>query len=159
MTMPDMPKIDPTMVEEMIMSLAKFGAIGETGVCRLAYSDEWVEAQETVEAWAKEAGLTTRFDQVGNLWGKIEGSEPGGSIVSGSHIDSQRTGGRYDGALGVLAALIAIKTLIATFGAPKRTLELVSLCEEESSRFPMAGFWGSRAIVGRSSVELSLIHI
>ena len=79
----------------------------------------------------------------------LQGSEPGGSIVSGSHLDTQCPGGRYDGALGALAALIAIAALKAQFGQPRRTLEALALCEEEGSRFPSAGFWGSRAIVGR----------
>src|SRR5690606_36926355 len=56
--------------------------------------------------------------------------------------------GRYDGALGILAALVAIKALKEAFGQPRRTLEAVSLCEEEGSRFA-ANFWGSRAITGR----------
>jgi len=69
--------------------------------------------------------------------------------VSGSHLDTQRPGGRYDGALGALAGLIALRTLAKTFGRPRRTLEAVALCEEEGSRFPSANFWGSRAITGR----------
>ena len=153
MSEPHMPKIDPEMVEDMILSLAQHGAVGETGVCRLVYTDAWQKAQAQVQTWAQEAGLTTSFDQVGNLWAKAEGQSSGPSFVTGSHIDSQRSGGRYDGALGVIAGLVAIKTLFETFGPPKRPLELVSLCEEESSRFPNAGFWGSRAIVGRSSPE------
>lgn len=151
MTHPQMPKIDPALVEDMIMSLAQFGTVGDTGVCRLVYSEEWKEAQALVRTWAEAAGLETRFDAVGNLWAKAEGQDRGPSLVTGSHIDSQRSGGRYDGALGVIAGLVAIKTLVETFGPPKRPLELVSFCEEESSRFPTAGFWGSRAIVGRSS--------
>jgi allantoate deiminase len=88
---------------------------------------------------------------VGNVWGRLEGSEGGKSIVSGSHIDSQAPGGRYDGALGALAGLIALRVLKAQFGQPRRTLEAVALCEEESSRFPSANYWGSRAITGRIS--------
>ncbi|MEO0990117.1 MAG: Zn-dependent hydrolase [Pseudomonadota bacterium] len=153
MTHPAMPQIDPTLVEEMIMSLARFGAVGDTGVCRLVYSEEWRQAQALVQHWAEDAGLETRFDQVGNLWARAEGQKPGASLVTGSHIDSQRSGGRYDGALGVIAGLVAVTSLVSAFGPPKRPLELVSLCEEESSRFPTAGFWGSRAIVGQASVE------
>lgn len=148
MALPEMPKIDPREVEHKILTLAKIGAVGQTGVCRVAYSDEWREAQELVRAWADEAGLETKHDQVGNLWASSTGT--GDAIVTGSHIDSQRSGGRYDGALGVLAGLIAISGLTRTFGQPKRPLQLVSFCEEEGSRFPTAGFWGSRALVGRT---------
>ncbi len=73
----------------------------------------------------------------------------GPSIVSGSHLDTQLPGGRYDGALGAIAAFVALKTLKEQFGQPKRTLEAVALCEEEGSRFSTAGFWGSRAVIGR----------
>ena len=69
-------------------------------------------------------------------------------IASGSHIDSQTPGGRYDGALGVIGALVALRTLHERFGRPRRTIEAVSLCEEEASRFHAANFWGSRAIIG-----------
>ena len=74
-------------------------------------------------------------------------------VATGSHIDSQTPGGRYDGALGVVAALVALRTLRERFGAPRRTLEVVSLCEEEASRFHATNFWGSRAIIGAISPE------
>ena len=57
-------------------------------------------------------------------------------------------GGRYDGALGVIAGLIALRTLREQFGTPRRTLDLVSFCEEEPSRFPATNLWGSRAVTG-----------
>ncbi len=153
MTIPTMPEIDASAVEAMIFELGAIGAHSGTGVCRTAYSPEWVQAQELVARWATEAGLNVRYDGVGNLWAKVQGTHPGDSIVSGSHIDSQRAGGRYDGALGVIAALVAIRALNDSFGPPRCTLEMVSLCEEEGSRFPTAGFWGSRAMVGRASIE------
>jgi allantoate deiminase len=93
--------------------------------------------------------MDMRRDAVGNVWGRLSGREDGKSIVSGSHIDSQAPGGRYDGALGVIAAYVAMRALVERFGPPRRTLELLSLCEEEGSRYPAADFWGSRAIVGR----------
>ncbi|BCH33288.1 Zn-dependent hydrolase [Mesorhizobium sp. L-8-10] len=141
--------IDGTYVERLILELGAIGAHSGTGVWRTVYSPEWVKANALVSRWFEDAGLTVRQDAVGNLWGRLEGSEVGKSIVSGSHIDTQRPGGRYDGALGILAALVAIRALRERFGQPKRTLEAVSLCEEEGSRFPTAGFWGSRAITGR----------
>ncbi|MGO4832022.1 M20/M25/M40 family metallo-hydrolase, partial [Rhizobiaceae sp. 2RAB30] len=141
--------IDGAYVERLIMELGAIGAHSGTGVWRTVYSPEWVDANALVSRWFDEAGLTVRQDAVGNFWGRLEGSERGKSIVSGSHIDTQRPGGRYDGALGVLAALVAIRALRERFGQPKRTLEAVSLCEEEGSRFPTANFWGSRAIIGR----------
>jgi allantoate deiminase len=112
------------------------------------------EPQKLVEGWMRSAGLETWRDAVGNLWGRAAGSEGGSSAVTGSHIDSQTPGGRYDGALGVIAGLTAVEALLRTQGQPRRTLEVVSLCEEESSRFPGANFWGSRAIAGEIDVAV-----
>jgi allantoate deiminase len=140
--------VDPTLVERYVLELARHGAHGETGVWRTVYSPAWVAAQDQIAAWFAEAGLEVRRDAVGNVWGRLPGSENGPVVASGSHIDSQTPGGRYDGALGVLAALVALRTLRERFGEPRRTLEAVSLCEEESSRFHATNFWGSRAITG-----------
>ncbi len=142
-------EIDEAFVERLVMELARFGAWGETGVWRTVYSPEWVGAMDRYSTWCTEAGLEAYSDAVGNVWGRLAGTEPGPSIVSGSHMDSQRPGGRYDGALGALAGLIAIRALNEQFGRPRRTLEAVALCEEEGSRFPTTQFWGSRAITGR----------
>lgn len=141
--------IDPELVERYVLELAQHGAHGETGVWRTVYSPEWVAAQDLVASWCVEAGLTVRRDAVGNVWGRLDGTAPGRVIASGSHIDSQTPGGRYDGALGVIAAVVALRALREQFGRPRRTLEAVSLCEEEASRFHAARFWGSRAITAR----------
>jgi allantoate deiminase len=142
-------QIDPALVERRVMELARIGQCHETGVCRAVYTPEWVAAQEVVARWFAEAGLATRRDAVGSVWGRVEGSVGGKAIVSGSHIDTQLPGGRYDGALGVIAALTAIEALTRQFGPPKRPLEAISFCEEEGSRYQGAEFWGSRAICGQ----------
>ncbi|WP_181704797.1 Zn-dependent hydrolase [Chthonobacter rhizosphaerae] len=138
--------IDPSLVERRILDLARHGACFDTGVWRTVYSAEWVAATDQYAAWCADAGLEVRRDAVGNVWGRLAGTEPGGSIVSGSHIDSQKPGGRYDGALGSIGGLVAIEALFRRFGRPKRTLEALAFCEEEGSRFPSANFWGSRAV-------------
>ena len=147
--MVDRVRIEPALVERFILELAEFGAHGETGVWRTVYSPEWVAAQAWYAARAEEAGLAVRRDAVGNVWARLEGSEGRDVIATGSHVDSQRPGGRYDGALGVIGGLVAVRALKEQFGRPRRTLEAVSLCEEEASRFHAANFWGSRAIVGK----------
>jgi len=144
-------EIDAELVRHFVFELAEFGRVGESGVTRLVYSPEWVAATDQYAAWCEESGLDVHRDAVGNVWGRLKGSEGGKSIASGSHIDSQAPGGRYDGALGALAAMIALRALKAQFGQPKRTLEAVAFCEEESSRFPSANYWGSRGITGRIS--------
>jgi allantoate deiminase len=145
--------VDAGLVERLLLELARDGAYGETGVWRTAYSPEWVAAQDRVAAWMTEAGLDVRRDAVGSVWGRLAGGEGGPVIATGSHIDSQTPGGRYDGALGVIAGLVALRTLREQFGTPQCTLEAVSLCEEEASRFHATNFWGSRAIVGGISPE------
>lgn len=142
-------EIDQGEVEDLLMRLAKVGQVGETGVSRLAYSPEWVEAMQICEDYGSAAGLQMRRDAVGNLWARLDGQAPGAPMVTGSHIDSQDPGGRYDGALGAVAGLIALATLKRQFGPPDQPLEALVLCEEEGSRFPTTGFWGSRAIVGK----------
>ncbi|MDF2797630.1 MAG: allantoate amidohydrolase [Devosia sp.] len=146
-------EVDPELVEHYVVELASYGATEGTGVSRTVYSPEWVGATQQYARWCEEAGLTVKHDAAGNVWGVLAGSEGGKSIASGSHIDSQTPGGRYDGALGALAALIALKVLKASYGQPKRTLEAIAFCEEESSRFPNANYWGSRAITGRVCQE------
>jgi allantoate deiminase len=145
--------VDAGLVERLLLELARHGAYGETGVWRTVYTPEWVAAQDQVAAWMSEAGLNVRRDAVGSVWGTLAGGAGGTVIVTGSHIDSQTPGGRYDGALGVIAGLVALRTLRGQFGTPRRTLEAVSLCEEEASRFHATNFWGSRAIVGGISPE------
>ena len=142
--------VDPALVERYLSELARHGAHGETGVWRQVYDPAWVAAQDLVASWCAEAGLTVERDAVGNVWGRLNAPAVDGKlIVTGSHVDSQRPGGRFDGALGVIGGVIALRTLAARFGPPRRTLAAVSLAEEEATRFPTANFWGSRAIVGR----------
>ena len=140
--------IDPGLVERYILDLARHGQYGETGVWRTVYSPEWVAARDEIAGWMRDAGLDVRSDAVGNVWGRVEGTGGGKAIVTGSHFDSQRPGGRYDGTLGIISGVIAARALLEQAGRPRRTIEVVALCEEESSRFPTAGFWGSRAITG-----------
>ena len=121
--------VDAGLVERYIFELARHGAYGETGVWRTVYSPEWVAAQAEVGDWLRDAGLDVREDAVGNVWGRLEGTEGGPAVVTGSHIDSQNPGGRYDGALGVIAGIVAARSLREQFGTPRRPLEVVSLCE------------------------------
>ncbi len=146
--------IDPARIERSIADLAEFGARGETGVARLVYTPEWTAAQDQVAAWMADADLRVERDAVGNVWGYLDGrNRDAGIIATGSHIDSQNPGGRFDGALGVVAGIVALAALRERFGQPERTLAAVSLVEEEASRFSTANFWGSRAIVGRIGDE------
>jgi allantoate deiminase len=137
--------IDGARLERRLDELYAIGAEPDGGTFRPLYGDAWVAAGQLVERWMKDAGLETRRDAVGNLWGRGGGS--GKAIVTGSHIDTVRHGGRLDGALGIVAGLTAVEALLRDKGKPKRTLEVVAICEEEGSRFN-TNFWGSGAITG-----------
>lgn len=140
--------IDPALVERYVLDLAQYGSDGGTGVRRTMYSPEWEAAQRRVADWCAEAGMRTWRDAIGNQWGRWAGAEPGAAVVTGSHIDTQLPGGRYDGALGVIAGILAVRALRERFGPPRRHIDVVSFCQEEGSRFPGANLWASRAITG-----------
>lgn len=140
-------RIDGGLIEQRLDELYAIGAEPGGGVYRPLYGAAWAAAVERVERWMQDAHLKTRRDAVGNVWGRSEGTERGKSIVTGSHIDTVRHGGRLDGALGIVAGLTAVEALLSENGKPKRPLEVVAICEEEGSRFS-TNFWGSRAIIG-----------
>ena len=138
-------RIDGALLARRLDELYAIGAERGGGTYRPLYGTAWAAAGERVERWMKDAGLRTRRDGVGNLWGRADGK--GKSIVTGSHIDTVRRGGRLDGALGIVAGLTAVEALLKDKGKPRRPLEVVAICEEEGSRFATT-FWGSRAITG-----------
>src|SRR6266849_581857 len=144
----DLVEIDERRVLRRLDDLAQRGALPQGGIYRPLYSPQWSSAMELVSAWMKEAGLLVRRDAVGNVWGRIEGSRGGRVVATGSHIDTVRGGGALDGALGVVAGIEAVASLVATYGRPTRILEVVAICEEEGSRFN-TNFWGARAIADR----------
>jgi allantoate deiminase len=141
-------EIDERRLLRRLDELAQRGALPGGGLYRALYTPAWVAATELYSSWCKEAGLLTRRDAVGNMWGRVEGSRGGRTIATGSHIDTVRGGGALDGGLGVVAGLEAVASLNERFGRPHRILECVAICEEEGSRFS-TNFWGARAIADR----------
>lgn len=136
---------------KLLEELAAFSAPGP-GVTRLLYTKEWCAAQQYISKTMAGLGLDVRIDRVGNVYGRLAGTADGGEagdkvILTGSHIDTVRCGGKYDGAYGVAAAVTALGYLRERFGPPLRTVEAVSFSEEEGSRFPLA-FWGSGHVTG-----------
>lgn len=126
-------------------SAARFGGEG-TGVTRCAWSPELHAVSEWLVDRLRELGLQASFDAAGNLIGRWE-SGTGTAVLVGSHLDTVPCGGRYDGALGVLAALDAIRSLRRKGVEPARPVWLASFMDEEGSRF-RTGLFGSRAFVG-----------
>lgn len=139
-------------VVERLEWLGQFGKDPEGGVSRLLYSKEWTEAQHALKSWIEEEGLEAGFDEIGNLFGALKGKNTNETILTGSHVDTVKNGGLYDGAYGVVAGIIALKYLKEKYGQPLRNVEVVSMAEEEGSRFPYA-FWGSKNIVGLAKRE------
>lgn len=132
--------------------LGEFGKDPDGGVSRLLYSKEWVEAQHALKEWIENEGLEARFDEIGNLFGTLKGKNTNETILTGSHVDTVKNGGKYDGQYGIIAGILALKYLKETYGQPLRNIEVVSMAEEEGSRFPYA-FWGSKNIVGLAKRE------
>ncbi len=143
-------EIQPHALEmlELLDQMAAFTAPG-SGVTRLLYTPEWSRAQFFVQEKMAGFGLEVTVDRVGNVYGRLTGRNPEKKVIlTGSHIDTVMNGGKYDGAYGIAAAVIALHYLEQTFGQPQRTLEVVSFCEEEGSRFPLA-YWGSGHVTER----------
>ncbi|QQP69445.1 allantoate deiminase [Carnobacterium sp. CS13] len=127
--------------------ISNIGADPKGGTTRLLYSEAWVEAQNGIKRKLEELGMQTRFDAIGNLFGRLPGTKyPDETILTGSHIDTVVNGGKLDGQYGVIASYLAVKLLKEKYGQPLRNLEVISMAEEEGSRFPYA-FWGSKNLV------------
>jgi allantoate deiminase len=139
--------VDAAEIESHIEQLGQIGKHPDSGLFRTLYDDGWVEAMALVRSWMEEIGLETRLDAVGNLFGRLAGSDGGDAVLTGSHVDTVKQGGKYDGALGIHMAIAAVKVLSTHHGRPRRPLEVLVTCEEEGSRFPCT-FWGARAMLG-----------
>ncbi len=138
--------IEPAEMQSLIESLGRIGEQPGGGIIRHVYDPAWRAALDQLSIWMREAGLEVRRDAVGNLFGRLEG-ETQRTVLTGSHIDTVILGGRYDGGLGILSALAALRRLKQHLGKPHRSLEMVALCEEEDSRFH-SNFWGTRGMLG-----------
>jgi allantoate deiminase len=144
-------RIQPSEMQRLVEALGRYGEQPGGGIVRPVYSPAWKAAQTQLGEWFADTGLEVREDGVGNLFGRLEG-QTARTVLTGSHIDTVPLGGRYDGALGVLSALAAVRALKEQAGRPRRSLEVVALCEEEDSRFH-ANFWGTRGILGLIRAE------
>ncbi len=141
-------EVDASTLQHYIEVLGAIGQQPEGGIVRPVYSPAWVAAREQLAAFMRAAGLDVRGDAMGNLFGRLHGSDKSHTILTGSHFDTVPLGGKFDGALGILAGIVALQALRENLGIPRRSLEVVALCEEEGSRFP-AHCWGTKGILGR----------
>ena len=121
---------------QSLMDLAKIGATPKGGVCRLALTELDGQGRDLVTGWAREAGLSVTVDKIGNVFMRRPGrnnSLP--PVMTGSHIDTQPTGGKFDGNYGVLAGLEVVRTLNDQGIETEAPIEVAFWTNEEGSRF------------------------
>jgi beta-ureidopropionase / N-carbamoyl-L-amino-acid hydrolase len=140
-------RINPARLLARLNELAAIGRTEDGSCCRLALTDEDKAGRDLVVGWMRELGLEVRVDPVGNIFGLRLGIEDAAPVMTGSHIDTVRTGGRYDGCLGVLGGLEVVQTLNDAGVTTRRPLVVGAFTDEEGARFhpDMAG---SLAYVG-----------
>jgi N-carbamoyl-L-amino-acid hydrolase len=118
------------------MDLARFGAREDGGVDRQTLTEAEIAARAQVVSWGRTLGLSPYTDAAANLFLRFEGTDPTlPPVLTGSHIDSQPTGGKFDGAYGVLAAIEAVQAMRDAGLTPRRAIEIVAWTNEEGSRF------------------------
>jgi N-carbamoyl-L-amino-acid hydrolase len=149
------PAVNGERLWERLMALAEIGRRGDTGVDRAAFSAEDRVARRLLCSWALECGLEVSQDAIGNLFLRYPGRRSDlAPVLTGSHLDSQPTGGRFDGVYGVLAGLEAVASLAEAGIRPARSIEVVAWSNEEGGRFA-PGAMGSQVFAGtRSLAEL-----
>jgi len=142
----DQPCHDANELLDDLAALDRFGRDDSGGFTRLAWSNELLDSVQRVARRMREAGMATEIDAAGNLIGRWEEGE-GRAVVIGSHLDTVTSGGRFDGALGVLTGVEDVRRLRAQGFRPSRPIWVVAFMDEEGERFNSV-MLGSRAFVG-----------
>src|SRR5437870_2447369 len=139
-----------------LMELAQIGATPKGGVCRLAASDLDGEARRLFIGWCEAAGCFVSVDRIGNIFARRPGRDASlPPVMTGSHLDTQPSGGRFDGAYGVMAGLELVRTLNDLGYETEAPIEIVAWTNEEGSRFSPA-MVGSGAFTGVFELEAAL---
>lgn len=148
--------IDAERLWSSLMDLARVGGTPKGGVRRITLTEDDRQGRDLFVRWAREAGLTVRTDEVGNIFARRPGSDPAAlPVVIGSHLDTQPSGGKFDGAYGVMAGLEVVRTLNDDAIATRAPIEVVSWTNEEGSRF-VPVMMGSGVFAGVFRAELAL---
>jgi N-carbamoyl-L-amino-acid hydrolase len=149
----DSLRINGKRLWESLMTLASIGATAKGGVCRLALSDLDKQGRDLVVGWAREAGMTVTIDKIGNVFMRRPGRNNAlPPIMTGSHIDTQPTGGKFDGNYGVLAGIEVVRTLNDHGIETEAPIEVAFWTNEEGSRF-VPVMMGSGVFAGAFSLE------
>lgn len=145
--------VDQNRHWDRLMQMARIGAIPGDGVNRPCLSPLDREARRLLIGWATELGLTVSVDPMGNLFLRHEGTDPEAApVLTGSHMDSQPMGGRFDGIWGVLAGLEAVQAIRDSGATTRHPIEVVAWTNEEGGRFA-PGCMGSMAWAGHSPAD------
>ena len=155
----NLPSIQGVLISQdrlmgRLNDLAKVGPIDGGGSCRLALTDDDRDGRDLIVAWMRDLGLEISIDGVGNIVGTWNVGS-GSAVMTGSHIDTVRTGGRFDGNLGVLAGLEVIETLMTAGLKPARPFSVGVFTNEEGARF-QPDMLGALVYVGGLSLETAL---
>jgi N-carbamoyl-L-amino-acid hydrolase len=150
------PKVNGERLWSRLMSMAQIGATPNGGCNRQALTDLDMQGRALLESWAQAAGCRVRSDAIGNMFIRRAGTNDSLPVVmTGSHLDTQPTGGKFDGVYGVLAGFEVFESLNDHDIVTQHPLELCVWCNEEGSRFPLA-MMGSAVWAGR--VDLAEAH-
>jgi N-carbamoyl-L-amino-acid hydrolase len=142
-------RVNGARLQHTLEEMAKIGATPAGGVQRLACSDEDKRARDLLVSWLREIDCEITIDAMGNIFGRYPGKDRTlAPVMSGSHVDSQPKGGRFDGILGVMGPLEVLRTLHENGVRPERDVVLVDWTNEEGSRFAPAmvasGVWAGK---------------
>ncbi|MFZ5943044.1 MAG: M20 family metallo-hydrolase [Bacillota bacterium] len=133
----------------LIDYLDELGTIGdgEFGLWRRPFTPEYEEGANLVAGWMEKHGLKVKKDGIGNLIGRLEGTGSNPRVFAmGSHLDTVKGGGKYDGMLGVIGGILAVDYMLKTYGQPQHTIEVIAFIGEEGSRY--SGLMGSKWMAG-----------
>ncbi|WP_295487774.1 Zn-dependent hydrolase [uncultured Pseudomonas sp.] len=148
--------VDSARLWQSLMDLARLGATPKGGVCRLALTDLDRQARDLFVQWCEAAGCSVSVDAVGNVFARRPGRNPDlPPVMTGSHIDTQPTGGKFDGCFGVMAGLEVIRTLNDLGVETEAPLEVVVWTNEEGSRFAPC-MMGSGVFAGKFTLQETL---
>ncbi|VWB34237.1 amidase [Burkholderia pseudomultivorans] len=149
-------RVDGARLWDSLMRLAQIGATSKGGVCRLALTERDREARDLFVAWAKAIGCSVRVDAIGNIFARRAGARDDlPPVMTGSHIDTQPTGGKFDGNYGVLAGLEVLRALDDAGVRTRAPLEVAVWTNEEGSRF-VPVMMGSGVFAGAFTLEHAL---
>jgi beta-ureidopropionase / N-carbamoyl-L-amino-acid hydrolase len=147
------PGVNGERLWSRLMEMAKIGSTAQGGCNRQALTDADWEGRALLASWAHAAGCTVRVDSVGNLFVRQSGREDTlPAVMTGSHLDTQPTGGKFDGVYGVIAGLEVIDSLNDLQVTTRHPIEVVVWCNEEGCRFPQP-MMGSAVWAGRTPLQ------